>query len=97
MKLINRFIVWYLKRHNVRVEHNGYVVRMYTKEYYEGTILEAEQIHRFIISNVEKTKNASYENNENFLTVKTERDTYLGLYNKLLERVLNSGMQKGEV
>lgn len=60
--------------------------------------LKAELDHcKSIISNVEKTKNASYESNENFLTVKTERDTYLGLYNKLLERVLNGGVQKGEV
>ncbi len=46
MKLISRFIVWYLKRHNVCVEHNGYVVRMYTKEYYEEVILETERTHR---------------------------------------------------
>lgn len=46
MKLINRFIVWYLKKHNVCVEHNGYVIRMYTKKYYEETILEMERVER---------------------------------------------------
>lgn len=46
MKLISKFIIWYLKKHNVCVEHNGYVVRMYTKKYYEEVILETERIQR---------------------------------------------------
>lgn len=60
--------------------------------------LKAELDHcKSIIRDVEKAEDMYRENNENFLTVKTERDTYLGLYNKLLEYVLNGGMQKGEV
>ena len=33
-RMIKRFIVWYLKRHNVTFEHNNYVVRMFSKGYY---------------------------------------------------------------
>ena len=32
MKLISRFIVWYLKRHYDVLDCKNYVVRMYTKE-----------------------------------------------------------------
>ena len=32
--MIKRFIVWYLKRHNVTFEYNNYVVRMFSKGYY---------------------------------------------------------------
>ena len=33
--MIKRFIVWYLKRHNVEIRYKGYVVRMFTKAYYD--------------------------------------------------------------
>ena len=36
--MIKRFIVWYLKRHNVMFKHGGYVVRMFTEKYYEAKI-----------------------------------------------------------
>ena len=42
MKIINRFILWYLVRHNVQIEHDGFVVRMFTKEYYSNIIKPAE-------------------------------------------------------
>lgn len=34
-RMIKRFIVWYLKRHNVTFEYNNYVVRMFSKGYYD--------------------------------------------------------------
>ena len=33
-RFIERFIVWYLKRHNVTFEHKGYTVRMFSTDYY---------------------------------------------------------------
>lgn len=34
--MIKRFIVWYLKRHNVMFYYDGkYVVRMFSEAYYE--------------------------------------------------------------
>lgn len=33
-KLIEKFIVWYLKRHNVVFKYENYVVRMFSNEYY---------------------------------------------------------------
>ena len=45
MKLISRFIVWYLKRHYDVLDCKNYVVRMYTKELYEEMI-EIERIRQ---------------------------------------------------
>lgn len=45
MKLISRFIVWYLKRHYELLECKNYIVRMYTKEHYEEMI-EIERIRQ---------------------------------------------------
>lgn len=36
--IIQRFIVWYLLKHNVKFEYAGYVVRMFSKEWYEEQI-----------------------------------------------------------
>lgn len=33
--MIKRFIVWYLKRHNVMFHYENYVVRMFSNDYYE--------------------------------------------------------------
>lgn len=33
--MIKRFIVWYLKRHNVMFYYENYVVRMFSGAYYE--------------------------------------------------------------
>ena len=33
--MIKRFIVWYLKRHNVMFRYKKYVVRMFSDDYYE--------------------------------------------------------------
>ncbi len=33
--MIKRFIVWYLKRHNVMFRYESYVVRMFSNAYYE--------------------------------------------------------------
>lgn len=33
--MIKRFIVWYLKRHNVMFYYKGYVVRMFSEAYYD--------------------------------------------------------------
>lgn len=33
--MIKRFIVWYLKRHNVMFHYEKYVVRMFSDAYYE--------------------------------------------------------------
>lgn len=32
--MVKRFIVWYLKRRNVKFEYNNYVVRMFSNDYY---------------------------------------------------------------
>lgn len=45
--IIYIFIVWFLKKHNVVLAHGNYVVRMFTKEYYENVILNAEKINLF--------------------------------------------------
>lgn len=42
MKIIDRFILWYLARHHLHIEHDGFVVRMFTKEYYSNIIKPAE-------------------------------------------------------
>ena len=42
MKIINRFILWYLVRHHLQIEHDDFVVRMFTKEYYSNIIKPAE-------------------------------------------------------
>lgn len=34
-KLIEKFIVWYLKRHNAMFRYENYVVRMFSKDYYD--------------------------------------------------------------
>ena len=36
--MIKRFIVWYLKKHNVEFHCKGYVVRMFTERYYDNVI-----------------------------------------------------------
>ena len=33
--MIKRFIVWYLKKHNVKFEYENYVVRMFSNFYYD--------------------------------------------------------------
>ena len=33
--MIKRFVVWYLKRHNVMFHFDKYVVRMFSNDYYE--------------------------------------------------------------
>lgn len=33
--MIKRFIVWYLKRHNVMFYYENYVVRMFSDAYYD--------------------------------------------------------------
>ena len=33
-KAIQKFIIWYLKRHNVKFDRDGYVVRMFSADYY---------------------------------------------------------------
>ena len=43
-RLIQRFIVWYLKRHNVKFNYGNYVVRMFSAEYYNRLMLYAEHI-----------------------------------------------------
>ncbi len=43
-KLIERFIVWYLKRHNVKFNYGNYVVRMFSSEYYARLMLYADHI-----------------------------------------------------
>ena len=43
MKIIDRFILWYLARHHLHIEHDGFVVRMFTKEYYSNIIKPAEE------------------------------------------------------
>lgn len=43
MKIINGFILWYLARHHLHIEHDDFVVRMFTKEYYSNIIKPAEE------------------------------------------------------
>lgn len=43
MKIIDRFILWYLVRHHLQIEHDDFVVRMFTKEYYSNIIKPAEE------------------------------------------------------
>lgn len=43
-ELIQRFIVWYLKRHNVKFNYENYVVRMFSAEYYARLMLYADRI-----------------------------------------------------
>ncbi len=43
MKIIDRFILWYLARHHLHIEHDDFVVRMFTKEYYSNIIKPAEE------------------------------------------------------
>lgn len=43
-KLVQRFIVWYLKRHNVKFNYGNYVVRMFSDEYYSRLMLYAKCI-----------------------------------------------------
>ena len=40
--MIKQFIVWYLKRHNVKFEYENYVVRMFSRGYYDKLMLYAD-------------------------------------------------------
>lgn len=42
--MIKRFIVWYLKRHNVMFEYEGFVVRMFTQDYYNRLMVYANMM-----------------------------------------------------
>ncbi len=42
--MIKRFIVWYLKRHNVMFHYGKYVVRMFSDTYYEQVM----ENHNFV-------------------------------------------------
>ena len=44
-KLIQRFIVWYLKRHNVKFDYGNYVVRMFSAEYYSRRMMYADTVY----------------------------------------------------
>ena len=44
-KLLQRFIVWYLKRHNAKFEHGNYVVRLFSDEYYGRLMWYAEMMN----------------------------------------------------
>lgn len=37
--MIKRFIVWYLKRHNVMFQYENYVVRMFSEAYYDKVMV----------------------------------------------------------
>ena len=41
--MVKRFIVWYLKRHNVKFEYNNYIVRMFSKGYYDKLMQYADR------------------------------------------------------
>lgn len=41
-KLIQKFIIWYLKRHNVKFDCGKYVVRMFSADYYSSLMNYAE-------------------------------------------------------
>ena len=41
-KIIQKFIIWYLKRHNVKFDRDGYVVRMFSAEYYSRLMAHAK-------------------------------------------------------
>ena len=45
-RMIKRFIVWYLKRHNVTFEYNNYVVRMFSKGYYDKLMQSANDMRK---------------------------------------------------
>lgn len=40
--MIKRFIVWYLKRHNVKIEHKDYTLRLFDTAYYNRLMQYAE-------------------------------------------------------
>jgi hypothetical protein len=37
--MITRFIVWYLKKKHGTIEYNGFVVRVFTKDWYYENVL----------------------------------------------------------
>ena len=39
-KLIQKFIVWYLKRHSVKFDCGKYVVRMFSADYYYSNLMD---------------------------------------------------------
>lgn len=43
-KLIQRFVVWYLKKHNAKFDYGNYVVRIFSAEYYNRLMLYAKHI-----------------------------------------------------
>ena len=45
-RMIKRFIVWYLKRHNVKFEYNNYIVRMFSKGYYDKLMQYADDMRK---------------------------------------------------
>lgn len=44
--LIQRFIVWYLKKNNVSFEYGNYTVRMFTTKFYENVMEIYEDFFR---------------------------------------------------
>ena len=41
MKIINKFIVWYLKRHNAKIQSDGYIVHVYSEAFYNDIVEDA--------------------------------------------------------
>ena len=54
--MVKRFIVWYLKRHNVQFYYNGYIVRMFTEPYYYKVMQNHNAMEKRIINSIEQTK-----------------------------------------
>lgn len=44
-KLVQRFIVWYLKRHNVKFDYDNYIVRMFSTDYYNRLMMYADMVY----------------------------------------------------
>lgn len=44
--MIKRFIVWYLKSHNVKFEYNNYIVRMFSEVYYDKLMQYADDMRK---------------------------------------------------
>lgn len=43
-KIIQKFIIWYLKQQNVKFDCDGYVVRMFSADYYNGLMQYAKTL-----------------------------------------------------
>lgn len=44
-KAIQKIIIWYLNRHNVKFDRDGYVVRMFSADYYGRLMWYAQSLN----------------------------------------------------